>query len=88
VARPNAIKERAQELGIKPDLLVAKALRQGRTIQQAHDIIGVSYQSLWRYVNDRPELFKHDCGWNYLGNEIDAEIVDDPHSTDTHEDSR
>lgn len=76
MARPNRIKEIAAERGMEPEILVAKALRQGRTIKRARKIIGVSYQALWRFVDARRDVFVHDCGWTYKGNVVEGEIID------------
>lgn len=70
MARPNRIPEKATERGMEPEQMVLEALQRHHTIIGAADAIGVSFQSLWDYVNpvdkttgQRSPRFKKICTW-------------------------
>jgi len=80
MARPNRIPELAAQRGTTPEQMVLSALRQHKSIYRAAESIGVSFQSLWDYVNNpqpdktKKPRFKKTCDWAAIDT-IDAQII-------------
>lgn len=82
MARPNRIPEIAAQRETTPDQMVLSALRTHKTIVGAAESIGVSFQSLWDYVNNpqpdgtKKPRFKKVCDWSSMGDVIDAQVIE------------
>lgn len=82
MARPNRIPEIAAKRKLPPEQMVLTALRTHKTIVGAAEVIGVSFQSLWDYVNGvqpdgtKKPRFKKICDWIPAdGDIINGEII-------------
>jgi hypothetical protein len=81
MARPNRIPEIAAARNTTPDEMVLAALRQHKSVFRAAESIGVSFQSLWDYVNNpqpdktKKPRFKKTCTWSAIDT-IDAQVIE------------